>query len=104
MTAELPAQGPLGEHVRAIRQQLDMTQVAFADYCGVTQPQVSAWERGDDLPNKGVAWMLHERHGLPLDAYFAGSSRRTAWFVGAPLDQHLQPWAMTADHPLTAAA
>lgn len=70
MSAALPTRGLLGKQIRDLRDELGMTQADFANYCGVTQTQVSNWERGRYRPNKQVAWKLHSEHGLPLDAYF----------------------------------
>lgn len=93
MPAALPARGELGEHIRRIRTELGMTQEGFADHLGVSQAQVSNWERGEDSPRHRTAWFLFQHHGLPVAAWFAfareepdsRSSRGCTGYALAPL-------------------
>ena len=55
--------------VRAIRQQLGMSQVNLAMCLGLTQTAISYWERGDGHPSPGIAARLIELaswHGVTI--------------------------------------
>lgn len=45
-----PQEALIGERIRALRKELDLTQIEFAAAIGTTQSAVSKWERRDETP------------------------------------------------------
>lgn len=57
------------EEIRALRQALGLTQVAFAELVGVTSNHCAKWERGERTPSEPAARlmrMIAEREGVNL--------------------------------------
>lgn len=46
-----PKQPAIGQLIRALRQELSLTQEQFAHQLGVTFPTVNRWERGHANPS-----------------------------------------------------
>jgi transcriptional regulator with XRE-family HTH domain len=44
-------QQQVATHIRSNRQRLGLSQIDLADELGVTQPSVSSWERGKQMPD-----------------------------------------------------
>lgn len=47
-----------GHRIRALRELHDLTQARLAELCYVSQPAVSAWERGRKLPSRATQHRL----------------------------------------------
>jgi len=56
------------EEIKAIRNDLGMTQAFFADFMGVSKKTVEAWEAGrnkPDGPARRIMFMAQNDHTLP---------------------------------------
>lgn len=56
------------EEIKSIRNELDMTQVLFAGFMGVSAKTVEAWEAGRNVPNgsaRRILAMLKTDPALP---------------------------------------
>ena len=54
--------------IKSIRNELKLTQVAFAELVGVSTKTVEAWEKGTNTPNgsaRRIIGMLKVDHDLP---------------------------------------
>jgi transcriptional regulator with XRE-family HTH domain len=56
-----------GSRIKRLRQERDWTQVELAEKCGVHQKQISAYERGVNVPSTDVLIKLAEVFGVTLD-------------------------------------
>jgi transcriptional regulator with XRE-family HTH domain len=54
-------EAPIGDHLRAYRRALGLTQREFADRLGAVQTSVSDWERGDCQPPPRVRRLLEQQ-------------------------------------------
>lgn len=57
--------------VRLLRKSLKLNQEEFAELLGVTQPTISRWERGNDIPDSENLAKLAQLAGKSIDE-FAG--------------------------------
>ncbi|MBF2003847.1 MAG: helix-turn-helix transcriptional regulator [Synechococcales cyanobacterium M58_A2018_015] len=74
LVAEQPK---IGQLVRALRQELRLTQEKFAAQLGVTFPTINRWENGRATPSPlalekiyQTVWQLGERGQVLLTQYF----------------------------------
>ena len=72
----------IGDRLREERVRLDLSQVAFADACGVNRGTVAAWEKGEQTPTAAVLAVME---GLGLDVLYVIAGRRTP--AAADLDK-----------------
>lgn len=56
----------IGEKIRRLRTQHDMTQREFAKIAGVSDKTVSAWERDQKIPRLGAAKAIGTYFGIPM--------------------------------------
>lgn len=70
----------IGERIRNRRQELGLTQVELGAKLGIHQKQISAYERGVNLPSSEVLIKMAEILGLSLDylAYSKGLDAKEA--------------------------
>jgi transcriptional regulator with XRE-family HTH domain len=89
----------LGQRIKTLRKQQNLTQQEFAARLGVTQPTVHRWEKGAFEPDAQTLKVLAEGAGVPVSEFRYGrdcGARRTvpvAGYVGAgaevfPIDDH----------------
>lgn len=74
--------------VRELRERVGLSQAAFARLVGVTQPAVSAWERGSREPTGGPAEIIER-----LRACFRGATRRYPPHRGRTVELPAERWA-----------
>lgn len=67
----------IGERIRTRRQELGLSQAELGFKLGIHQKQISAYERGVNLPSSEVLIKMAEVLGLSLD-YLAYSKRDVA--------------------------
>lgn len=72
-----PVASSVAENLRALREKFQMTQPAFAELCGVKQPQISKWEKGT-MPDAASLMKISLGTKLPLRTILKG--------VSAPFD------------------
>jgi repressor LexA len=65
----------IGERIRTLRQQHDMTQEQLAAALGVGGPSVSEWERGKKTPLMGRVYDMAEVFGVQVSDLIAAETR-----------------------------
>lgn len=62
----------IGVRLRDERLRLDLSQLSFAEQCGISRSTLSAWEKGDQSPN-GAAFALMAALGIDVLYVITGS-------------------------------
>ncbi len=57
----------ISERIKKLRQERNWTQVTLADKMGINQKQISAYERGVNLPSTDILIKLAETFDVTLD-------------------------------------
>ena len=57
----------LGERIRALRREMDLTQERFADIMETTQRKISYWESGKVEPDLVSLWKLADFFDVSID-------------------------------------
>ena len=58
----------IGERIKALREQHDMTQSELADICGVSDKAISTWENGRNIPRMGAIQKMADYFGISKSA------------------------------------
>jgi transcriptional regulator with XRE-family HTH domain len=70
----------IGERLRGERARLGLSQVVFADACGVNRSTLASWEKGEQSPTAGV---LSTMAGLGVDVLYVVTGERAPLSSGA---------------------
>lgn len=62
----------LGSRIRELRQQLELTQTALAELCGVRQRQISQYELGQELPRLSTLIRVAQAFDLSVSELLKG--------------------------------
>jgi transcriptional regulator with XRE-family HTH domain len=73
-----PHRRAFGERVRELRQQLGMSQEAFAHTAGFDRTYISGIERGIRNPTIDVVYRLADALGCPVTRLFADDGQQPA--------------------------
>ena len=65
-------QQKIGQLIRRLRQELNLTQKQIADKMGISDKAVSKWERGHGMPDISFLSELSELLNVDLDALMSG--------------------------------
>ncbi len=60
----------VGRRIQGLREVLEMTQAVLAAKCYVSQPAVSAWERGTKLPSRSAQFRIADALHTTRSAMF----------------------------------
>lgn len=60
----------IGENIRRIREDKDITQVAVAEYVGVTQSMIAQIEKNIKIPSLPVAKRIAEVLKVDINEFF----------------------------------
>lgn len=63
------AQNVTLKRLRALREQLRMTQEALGQLVGVTRQTIAAWEKGDSTPTLAQLFKLSRVMGVPIEVF-----------------------------------
>ena len=58
----------IGERIKALREQHDMTQIELAEICGVSDKAISTWENGKNIPRMGAIQKMADYVGISKSA------------------------------------
>jgi transcriptional regulator with XRE-family HTH domain len=72
----------LGRRLRELRG-FDLTQEEFAKELGVSQSQLSKYERGVAAPTADILFFVKKRFGVSVDWLLTGDGRRKKMLLGA---------------------
>ena len=78
-----------GVDIKKLRKSLNMTQKAFADYCGVTDRTVQKWEAGSSMPPLVIKFFKQMKN--ENDSGFASKSELKSASVDESSDYTLVP-------------
>ncbi len=70
----------IGERLRGERARLGLSQVVFADACGVNRSTLATWEKGEQSPTAAVLSMMA---GLGVDVLYVVTGERAPLGSGA---------------------
>jgi transcriptional regulator with XRE-family HTH domain len=62
-----------GEKITKLRDERDLTEIAFAKLVGVSNNTVSRWERGKNIPQKAVRIRIADALGISMDELTKGT-------------------------------
>ena len=77
----------IGERLRGERARLGLSQVVFADACGVNRSTLATWEKGEQSPTAAVLAMMA---GLGVDVLYVVTGERAPLGSGALSDEERQ--------------
>ena len=63
-------QEEIGNKIKQIRVDNNLTQREFADIFGVTYQAVSKWENGKNLPDISIMKLICDKYNYNLDSKF----------------------------------
>ena len=66
----------LGEKIRQLRTDRNLSQEQVADLFGVSQQSVQKWENGDTTPELGKVIKIARYFGVSLDSLILGNDNR----------------------------
>jgi transcriptional regulator with XRE-family HTH domain len=64
----------IGDRIRQVRTDLNLTQRRFADLVGVDPGAVSRWERGISVPEHSRILLIANESGRPVSWFYAGEN------------------------------
>ena len=68
-------QDKIGNFIKSIRLENNLTQKEFADILGVTYQAVSKWENGKNIPDIGILKEISERFNINIDEILSGEKK-----------------------------
>ena len=82
----------LGEKIKSLRKQKDISQEVFANYLGVSFQAVSKWENGNTLPDVALIPAIASFFGVSCDELFDFNIYETEKNIRAIVDKHSVYW------------
>ncbi|MBQ2729427.1 MAG: helix-turn-helix domain-containing protein [Clostridia bacterium] len=82
----------IGEKIKSLRKQKDISQEVFANYLGVSFQAVSKWENGNTLPDITLIPAIASFFGVSTDELFDFNVYKTEKNIRAIVDEHSKYW------------
>ncbi len=82
----------LGEKIKTLRKQKNISQEVLAQYLGVTFQAVSKWENGTTMPDVSTIPAIASFFGVSTDELFDFNLYETQKQVEAIVDEHSRYW------------
>ena len=82
----------LGEKIKTLRKQKNISQEVLAQYLGVTFQAVSKWENGTTMPDVATIPAIASFFGVTTDELFDFNLYETQKQVEAIVDEHSRYW------------
>ncbi len=82
----------LGEKIKSLRKQKNISQEVFANYLGVTFQAVSKWENGNTMPDVTMIPAIASFFGVSTDELFDFNLYEIEKNVEAIVDEHNKYW------------
>ena len=82
----------LGEKIRALRKQKNISQEVFANYLGVSFQAVSKWENGSTMPDVTMIPAIASFFGVSTDELFDFNLYEIEKNIDAIVDEHRKYW------------
>lgn len=82
----------LGEKIKSLRKQKNISQEVFANYLGVSFQAVSKWENGNTMPDVTMIPAIASFFGVSTDELFDFNLYEIEKNVEAIVDEHSKYW------------
>lgn len=82
----------LGEKIKSLRKQKNISQEVFANYLGVSFQAVSKWENGNTMPDVTMIPAIASFFGVSTDELFDFNIYETEKNIRAIVDEHSKYW------------
>lgn len=82
----------LGEKIKLLRKQKNISQEVFANYLGVSFQAVSKWENGNTMPDVTMIPAIASFFGISTDELFDFNLYEIEKNVEAIVDEHRKYW------------
>ncbi len=82
----------LGEKIKSLRKQKNISQEVFANYLGVSFQAVSKWETGNTMPDVTMIPAIASFFGVSTDELFGFNLYEIEKKVEAIVDEHSKYW------------
>ena len=82
----------LGEKIKSLRKQKNISQEVFANYLGVSFQAVSKWENGNTMPDVTLIPAIASFFGVSTDELFDFNLYEIEKNVEAIVDEHTKYW------------
>ncbi len=82
----------LGEKIKTLRKQKNISQEVFANYLGVSFQAVSKWENGNTMPDVTMIPAIASFFGISTDDLFDFNVYETEKNIRAIVDEHSVYW------------
>ncbi len=80
--------GKLGEKIKLLRKQKNISQEVFANYLGISFQAVSKWENGNTMPDVTMLPAIASFFGVSIDALLDFNLYETEKKIEAIVDEH----------------
>ena len=87
----------LGENVKRLRKENDMTQETLADFLGVSFQSVSKWERGETLPDITLVPAIANYFGVTIDELMGNDKIINEAKISAYLEEYDRLYALNSE-------
>ncbi|MBO5006596.1 MAG: helix-turn-helix transcriptional regulator, partial [Clostridia bacterium] len=82
----------LGEKIRSLRKEKNISQEVFAEHLGVSFQAVSKWENGNTMPDVTMIPAIASFFGVSTDELFDFNVYETEKAVEAIVDEYRKHW------------
>ena len=89
----------LGEKIKSLRKQKNISQEVFANYLGVSFQAVSKWENGNTMPDVTMIPAIASFFGVSTDELFDFNLYQIEKNVDAIVTEHTKYWDTDLKNP-----
>lgn len=75
---------PLQVRIKALRENMDLTQSQYAEVLGVSRSTVKGWETGVNKPEADMLEKMADLHHVPIDFIFGRDSLKYLYVADLP--------------------
>ena len=75
---------PLQIRIKALRENMDLTQSQYAEVLGVSRSTVKGWETGVNKPEADMLEKMADLHHVPIDFIFGRDSLKYPYVADLP--------------------
>ena len=75
---------PLQARIKALRENMDLTQSQYAEVLGVSRSTVKGWETGVNKPEADMLEKMADLHHVPIDFIFGRDSLKYLYVADLP--------------------
>lgn len=75
---------PLQIRIKALRENMDLTQSQYAEVLGVSRSTVKGWETGVNKPEADMLEKMADLHHVPIDFIFGRDSLKYLYVADLP--------------------